>query len=76
MVLAVCIAALTTGCEKNDRDEYYRFKTIREYKDGFEMVDKDTGYGYFKFYGGGGVVPLFDEYGNPYRENGWRDIGG
>lgn len=77
ILLAAAVAAGLGGCgayrgiEKNG---YYRFKTVATYKDGWEVVDKDTGFGYFIFNGGGGTVLLLDEDGNPYRENGWRDF--
>lgn len=76
IMIATAVAAGLGGCgayrgiEKNG---YYRFKTVATYKDGWEVVDKDTGFGYFIFNGGGGTVILLDEDGNPYRENGWRD---
>lgn len=60
------------GIEKNG---YYRFTTVATYKDGWQVVDKDTGFSYFIFSGGAGVIPLFDEDGHLYRANGWRDYG-
>lgn len=81
-ILAALVAAGIIGCQKvmqaraiREYNDYDRFKIIEEYRDGWELVDKDTGYGYFRFYGGSGTVPLFDEYGKPYTENGWRDRG-
>lgn len=81
-ILAALVAAGVIGCQKvmrmraaREYNDYSRFKVIEEYRDGWEIVDKDTGYGYFRFSGGEGTVPLFDEYGEPYTENGWRDRG-
>ena len=78
-VLAI---ALTVGVTKVlrkhqgiERNGYRRFKTVETYEDGCEIVDTDTGWTYFRFYDTGSVVPVFDEYGNTYRANGWRDFG-
>lgn len=77
LLILLSISTGVTGCGMRGVEEngYYRFKIVETYKDGQEIVDKDTGYGYFQFSGGGGIVPLYDEYGNPYKENGWRDKG-
>lgn len=78
LILAAVTAMVVAGCGKRQqipRNGYNRFKVVERYKDGSEIVDKDTGYGYFIFYDGQGIVPLFDEYGHPYQENGWRDRG-
>lgn len=80
IALGVVIALLLAGCSGTrqgiEENGYRRFKAVAKYADGVEIVDKDTGFGYFIFNGGGGTVLLLDEDGNPYRENGWRDIGG
>lgn len=75
-ILLVLIAAALSGCgrAKIPYNDYSRFKTVEVYRDGWEVVDTDTGWSYFVF-SGGGMVPLFDEYGHTYRANGWRDIG-
>lgn len=79
IALGVVIALLLTGCSGPrhgiEENGYRRFKAVATYADGTEIVDKDTGFGYFVFSGGGGIVPLLNEDGNPYRENGWRDFG-
>ena len=77
IVLIILVVVVLTGCSKIPYNDYCRFKTIERYKDGVEVVDKDTGYGYFIFNNdrGNGVIPLYDEYGQPYQENGWRDRG-
>lgn len=78
---ALIAVLLIVGCgsrQEIPRNGYERFKVVEYYSDGYEVVDKDTGYGYFIFYErekGGNALPLFDEYGNPYQENGWRDYG-
>lgn len=43
---------------------------IREWVDYFGLDGV-----YVSFSGGLGVVPIYDEYGDPYRANGWRDFG-
>lgn len=78
ILIAAAVAVGSGGCGARngiEKNGYYRFKTVATYKDGWEVVDKDTGFGYFIFNGGGGTVLLLDEDGNPYRENGWRDYG-
>lgn len=77
ILIVLFMAALLTGCGHNAKiphNGYARFKTIETYLDGYEVVDTDTGWSYFVF-SGGGMVPLYDEYGHTYRANGWRDIG-
>lgn len=77
--LTAAVALGTAGCghyQPVEKNEFSRFRTVATYKDGWEIVDKDTGNTYFSFTGGGGVVPIFDEYGKPYKANGWRDYGG
>ena len=79
IALGVVLALLLTGCagprQGIEENGYRRFKAVATYADGTEIVDKDTGFTYFSFAGGGGVVPLYDEDGNLYRANGWRDFG-
>lgn len=78
---ALIAVLLLVGCgnrQEISRNGYERFKVVERYRDGYEVVDKDTGYGYFIFYEnarGSAALPLYDEYGNPYQENGWRDYG-
>lgn len=78
---ALIAVLLFVGCGSRQpipRNGYARFKVVERYRDGYEVVDKDTGYGYFIFYEnarGSAALPLYDEYGNPYQENGWRDYG-
>lgn len=78
-ILLICLitAANLTGCRNNPKiphNDYERFKVVETYRDGYEVVDRDTGWSYFIF-SGGGMVTLYDEYGQTYRANGWRDIG-
>ena len=75
-ILVVLIAAALSGCgrTKIPYNGYSRFKIVESYRDGWEVVDTDTGWSYFLF-SGGGMVTLYDEYGQTYRANGWRDIG-
>lgn len=78
MVIALAVAMTAGGCGRRPpiaHSDYSRFKTVETYRDGWEVVDTDTGYSYFVFSGGNGIVPIFDEYGEPYKANGWRDIG-
>ena len=77
LILAAAIAAGATGCGYSHipHNDYNRFKVVETYRDGWEIVDKDTGYGYYILSGRDSVIPLYDEYGAPYKENGWRDEG-
>ena len=77
IIWAVLVIALLVGCGRRDveKNGYNRFRVIERYKDGYEIVDVDTGNGYFVFYDNYTCIPLYDEYGKPYKENGWRDYG-
>lgn len=77
ILFLLVISLLLTGCRRTtiEKNGYARFRVIETYKDGREVVDVDTGKGYFIFNSHLGVVPLYDEYGHPYIENGWRDYG-
>lgn len=52
-----------------------RFKVVEQFDGGVVWVDTDTGIGYAQLYGAGSVFPLYDENGEHYRPNGWRDYG-
>ena len=52
-----------------------RFKVVEHFQGGVVYVDTDTGIGYAQLYGAGSVFPLYDENGEHYRPNGWRDYG-
>ena len=52
-----------------------RFKVVERFEGGVVWVDTDTGIGYAQLYGAGSVFPLYDENGEHYRPNGWRDYG-
>lgn len=55
IALGVVIALLLTGCSGPrhgiEENGYRRFKAVATYADGTEIVDKDTGFGYFVFSG-------------------------
>ena len=53
-----------------------RFKVVEQFEGGVVWVDTETGIGYAQLYGAGSVFPLYDENGEHYRPNGWRDYGG
>lgn len=75
--IAAAVAMTVTGCGSRrpiERNAFYKFQATAAYKDGWEIVDKDTGNAYFVFKDGG-VVPLFDDNGQLHKANGWRDIG-
>lgn len=77
--ITAAVAVGIAGCGQRrhvEENGFSRFKIVATYEDGWEIVDTDTGNAYFRFAGGGGMVPLYDEYGKPYKSNGWRDIGG
>ena len=77
ILIVLFMAALLTGCghrPKIPHNGYDRFKVVETYLDGYEVVDVDTGWSYYVF-NGGGIVTLYDEYGDTYRANGWRDFG-
>ena len=74
VVLILLLPAVTRRRRSVEHNGYRRFKVVEEYKDGWEVVDTDTGYSYFMLTSGE-TVPIFDEYGDPYRANGWRDYG-
>jgi hypothetical protein len=48
---------------------------VEHFQGGVVYVDTDTGIGYAQLYGAGSVFPLYDENGEHYRPNGWRDNG-
>ena len=77
LLLTVTMLTATSCSSRNtvEKNGYNRFKKIAIYKDGYEVVDQDTGIGYFVFYNTRGAVVLYDEQGNLYRPNGWRDYG-
>ena len=52
-----------------------RFKVVENFNGGCVWVDTDTGIAYAQLYGAGSVFPLYDENGEHYRPNGWRDYG-
>ena len=82
-ILAVIVTEMT-GCGAQghpfpvDRNSYKRFRVVETYGDGAVLVDKDTGIGYFRYWNGGHLAtfPLYDQDGELYRPNGWRDYGG
>ena len=83
IILLLLIAATITGCGAQgdpipvDRNSYDRFRVVETYGDGVILVDKDSGIGYFRYAYGGSIAmfPIYDEDGNLYRPNGWRDYG-
>jgi len=72
IVASVSLALLVTGCGHRAPD---RFKVVEHFQGGVVYVDTDTGIGYAQLYGAGSVFPLYDENGEHYRPNGWRDNG-
>ena len=52
-----------------------RFKVVENFNGGCVWVDTETGIAYAQLYGAGSVFPLYDENGEHYRPNGWRDYG-
>ena len=52
-----------------------RFKVVENFNGGCVWVDTETGIAYAQLYGAGSVFPLYDENGENYRPNGWRDYG-
>lgn len=72
IALSISLALMMAGCGQRvpDRD---RFKVVEHFQGGVVYVDTDTGIGYAQLYGAGSVFPLYDEHGEHYRPNGWRD---
>lgn len=83
IILLLLIAVMVTGCGVQgdpfpvDRNSYDRFRVVETYGDGAVLVDKDSGIGYFRYVYSGSfaMFPIYDEDGNLYRPNGWRDYG-
>lgn len=82
-IIAIIGAVLMTvllfvGCGRQgiELSEEKRFKLVEEYQNCYVFVDKETGIGYFlhKQYNVA-LTPLYNEKGEPYRPNGWRDYG-
>ena len=72
IALAVILTAgaILTSCgAKKDP----RFRAVEQFEGGVILVDTETGIGYAQIYGAGSVFPLYDENGEHYRPNGWRD---
>ena len=72
IALSLSIALLLTGCGQRAPQ---RFKVVEKFEGGVVYVDTETGIGYAQLYGAGSVFPLYDENGEHYRPNGWRDYG-
>ena len=72
IALSISIALLLTGCGHRAPQ---RFKVVEQFEGGVVWVDTETGIGYAQLYGAGSVFPLYDENGEHYRPNGWRDYG-
>ena len=72
IALSLSIALLLTGCGQRAPQ---RCKVVEKFEGGVVYVDTETGIGYAQLYGAGSVFPLYDENGEHYRPNGWRDYG-
>ena len=72
IALSLSIALLLTGCGQRAPQ---RFKVVEHFNGGVVWVDTETGIAYAQLYGAGSVFPLYDENGEHYRPNGWRDYG-
>lgn len=72
IALSISLALMMAGCGQRAPD---RFKVVEQFNGGCIYVDTETGIGYAQLYGAGSVFPLYDENGEHYRPNGWRDNG-
>lgn len=77
--LCTLILFSLTGCKNQEEVEIegstldYRFQKIKQYDDVCTYYDKETGYIYFRDYGGyqGGYTILLNKDGKPYKYEGW-----
>ena len=72
IALSLSLALLLSGCGNRAPQ---RFKVVERFTGGCVWVDTETGIAYAQMYGIDGVFPLYDENGEHYRPNGWRDYG-
>lgn len=73
IIVLILVALMLMGCGNRAPQ---RFKVVENFNGGCVWVDTETGIAYAQLYGAGSVFPLYDENGEHYRPNGWRDNGG